>query len=100
MIGGLLVPADRYHGRVQEVLARIEAGLEFRATKDLDIVLCVEALDLSFAKAFWEFVEAGQYRLQETTTGEKRFYRFHKPRVDAYPAMLELFARVPAVVTQ
>lgn len=25
-LGGLLVPADRYHGRVDEVLARIEAG--------------------------------------------------------------------------
>ena len=25
-LGGLLVPADRYYGRVKEVLARIEAG--------------------------------------------------------------------------
>jgi len=25
-VGGLLVPADRYYGRVEEVLARIEAG--------------------------------------------------------------------------
>jgi hypothetical protein len=25
-LGGLLVPADRYYGRVDEVLARIEAG--------------------------------------------------------------------------
>jgi hypothetical protein len=25
-LGGLLVPADRYYGRVEEVLARIEAG--------------------------------------------------------------------------
>jgi hypothetical protein len=25
-LGGLLVPADRYYGRVAEVLARIEAG--------------------------------------------------------------------------
>ncbi len=25
-LGGLLVPADRYHGRVEQVLARIEAG--------------------------------------------------------------------------
>jgi len=26
-LGGLLVPADRYHGRVDEVMARIEAGV-------------------------------------------------------------------------
>ena len=25
-LGGLLVPADRYYGRVEEVMARIEAG--------------------------------------------------------------------------
>jgi hypothetical protein len=29
-----------------------EAGLPFRATKDLDIVLCVEALDGAFVEAF------------------------------------------------
>jgi predicted nucleotidyltransferase len=33
-------------------LAMREAGLEFRATKDLDIVLCVEALDTAFVEAF------------------------------------------------
>ena len=57
--------ADRYVliGGTACDLIMDEAGLEFRATKDLDIVLCIEALDLSFAKAFWEFVEAGQYRV-------------------------------------
>lgn len=33
-LGGLLVPADRYYGRVEEVLARIEAGAG-RDAKDL-----------------------------------------------------------------
>lgn len=33
-LGGLLVPADRYYGRVDEVLARIEAGAG-RSTDDL-----------------------------------------------------------------
>ncbi len=33
-LGGMLVPADRYYGRVEEVLARIEAGAG-RDTKDL-----------------------------------------------------------------
>lgn len=44
-------------------LAMTEAGLSFRATKDLDIVLCVEALDVEFAKAFWAFVAAGRYQI-------------------------------------
>jgi hypothetical protein len=33
------------------------AGLAFRATKDLDIVLYVEALDAEFVRAFWTSVE-------------------------------------------
>ena len=41
-------------------LAMSEVGVPFRATKDLDIVLCVEALDVEFAKAFWAFVAAGR----------------------------------------
>lgn len=34
-------------------LAMTAAGLEFRATKDLDIVLCIEAVDAAFVDAFW-----------------------------------------------
>jgi len=76
-------------------LLMTEAGLAFRATHDLDIVLCVEALDRKFAKAFWAFVRSGAYERQEASTSAKRLYRFQKPRNDAYPAMLELFTRRP-----
>ncbi|AOM83906.1 hypothetical protein [Salisediminibacterium beveridgei] len=31
-----------------------ESGGEFRATKDLDIVLIIEVLDSSFGDTFWE----------------------------------------------
>jgi hypothetical protein len=72
-----------------------EAGLEFRATKDLDIVLSVEALKASFVQAFWAFVRAGNYQVQQSATGERRYYRFLKPEDDEYPFMLELFARKP-----
>ena len=75
-----------------------EAGLRFRATKDLDIVLCVEALDASFVRAFWEFVGAGKYQVQEESTGEKRYYRFQKPQNKEYPFMLELFSRNPDIL--
>jgi len=34
-LGGLLVPADRYYGRVEEVLARIESGVGAAAHTDL-----------------------------------------------------------------
>ena len=45
-------------------LAMEEAGLEFRATKDLDIVLHIEALSPSFGEVFWRFIEAGRYEIR------------------------------------
>lgn len=77
-------------------LAMKDAGLAFRATKDLDIVLHVESLTAPFGKAFWAFVEAGGYATRETSEPQQpRFYRFQKPKDATYPAMLELFARAP-----
>jgi hypothetical protein len=89
--------ADRYVliGGAACDLAMGEAGIDFRATKDLDIVLCVEALDKEFVEAFWAFVRNGQYQLQEKSTGKKQYYRFQKPGTEGYPFMLELFSRVP-----
>jgi hypothetical protein len=72
-----------------------DVGLDFRATKDLDIVLIVEALDGSFAERFWAFVEAGGYEIRERSEGEKILYRFQKPQAPDFPAMLELFSRPP-----
>ncbi len=72
-----------------------DVGVPFRATKDLDIVLCVEVLDVDFAKAFWAFIEVGEYQIQERSEGKKVFYRFIKPGNKTYPVMLELFSRNP-----
>ena len=89
--------SDRYVliGGTACSLAMEEVGLDFRATKDLDIVLCVEALDRSFVTAFWEFVHAGRYNNQQKSTGKRLFYRFFDPEDISYPAMLELFSRKP-----
>ncbi len=76
-------------------LAMDEVGLGFRATKDLDIVLCVETLDRRFVAAFWDFIHKGGYRHQERSTGKNQYYRFHKPEETGYPHMLELFSRAP-----
>ncbi|MDA1069669.1 MAG: hypothetical protein O3C43_24600 [Verrucomicrobia bacterium] len=75
-----------------------EAGLEFRATRDLDVVIMVEAVDALFVTTVWDFVKSGKYRLHEASSGEKRFYRFSKPGTAGYPAMLELFSRVPDTI--
>lgn len=82
-------------GGAASALVMEDAGVDFRATKDLDIVLCVEVLDKEFANAFWEFVKAGGYQNQQRSTGKKIFYRFNEPEDKSYPFMLELFSRTP-----
>lgn len=73
-----------------------EAGLDFRATKDLDIVLHIEALSPAFGTAFWTFVERGGYEIrQASATGKPVHYRFQKPANPDFPVMLELFCRSP-----
>ncbi len=88
---------DRYVliGGVACFLSLDEAGLDFRVTKDLDIVLCVEALDVDFATTFWDFVKKGKYKNTQKSTGKKLFYRFYDPEDDSFPYMLELFSRIP-----
>ena len=66
---------------------------QFRATRDLDMVLIVEALTSEFGEKFWEFIEDGKYRNKATNLGKPQFYRFDKPENDSYPKMIELFAR-------
>ena len=51
-------------------LGMTEAGLDFRVTKDLDIVLCMEALDTVFVQAFWDFVRKGGYHNRQKSTGK------------------------------
>ncbi len=92
--------ADRYVliGGTACTLAMEEAGLDFRATKDLDIVLCIEALDREFGAAFWQFIKAGGYQHQQRSTERKLFYRFYSPSNHDYPEMLELFSRIPKAI--
>lgn len=66
---------------------------EFRMTKDLDMVLIVEALTPEFGDRFWEFVKGGKYRNKVTNKGKPQFYRFDKPENENYPRTIELFCR-------
>jgi hypothetical protein len=72
-------------------------GLPFRVTKDIDLVLIIEAVDQSFTELLWEFIEAGGYEVREKA-GNRELYRFSKPKDDSYPAMIEIFSRRPATV--
>lgn len=67
--------------------------VDFRVTKDLDIVLIVEALTRDFAEKFWKFIRTGNYINRAKSNGNPQFYRFEKPQSEGYPSMLELFSR-------
>lgn len=83
-------------GGTAATLAMEDAGLEFRATKELDIVLHIEALNATFDEEFWKFVEEGRYEIRQASdTGKPVFYRFQKPADERFPVMLELFCRAP-----
>lgn len=65
----------------------------FRATRDLDIVLIVEAKSKEFGDRFWKFIQDGKYRNRAKSNGKPQFYRFDKPETTGYPSMIELFSR-------
>ena len=69
--------------------------LQFRPTKDVDMVLVIEALTAAFISRFWAFVRAGQYDNRQRSTGKRVYYRFSKPKVPDFPAMIEIFSRQP-----
>lgn len=69
-----------------------------RATKDIDIILIVEALSADFVRRFWDFVKAAAYKEQnkgvrDTDGCHHEYYRFMKPQNADYPYQVELFSR-------
>lgn len=82
-------------GGVATQLVLEEAGLPARATKDLDIVLCVEVLNAAFGRKLWDFIEAGGYAVRQQGEEPRCFYRFARPADLTFPHMLEFFAREP-----
>lgn len=75
-----------------------EAGLVPRATKDIDIILVVEALTADFVKQFWKFIHDGNYERKEKSADDRKYYRFMKPENKEFPFQLELFSRTPDVI--
>ncbi|WP_256596379.1 MULTISPECIES: hypothetical protein [unclassified Pseudomonas] len=76
-------------------LSMEEAGQAFRATRDLDIVLIIEALDPSFVARFWEFIRTGGYQIKQRNNERPIFYRFMAPTDTSFPVQIELFSRSP-----
>ena len=70
-----------------------EEGLDFRATKDIDLVLIIEAVDGAFGRKFWEYIKQAGYEHCNKSTGLPQFYRLSHPASNHYPVMIELFSR-------
>lgn len=75
-----------------------ESQQVFRATKDIDLVLIVEAMTAEFGSRIWEFVKAGKYKNVMKSSGQPEFYRFYDAEETGFPYMIELFARRPNVL--
>lgn len=75
-----------------------DAGLTPRATKDIDIILIVEAISPAFVLRFWKFVEEGGYEIKGKGDTEHKYYRFAKPANAEFPQMIEIFSRKPDIL--
>lgn len=54
-----------------------DEGLEFRATKDVDLVVITRSNDLN--ERIVAYVSDGGYNSKESTSSLPRYYRFQKP---------------------
>lgn len=71
------------------------AGFTPRATRDIDIILVVEALTGEFVTRFWDFIIEGKYGKAEKNEDDRKYYRFKNPANEDFPFQIELFSRVP-----
>ena len=75
-----------------------DEGLVARATKDIDIILVVEALNPEFLQTFWQFIKEGNYNRKEISSDERQYYRFMDPENEDFPQQIELFSRKPDLI--
>ena len=72
-------------------------GLDFRVTKDIDLVLVIEAVNNDYIARFWEFIEMGEYKLKQVGEIKRKYYRFINPQNEKFPMQIELFSRKPDI---
>lgn len=75
-----------------------DSSLEFRATKDIDLVILATSAR-RLANLIVEYVKEGGYEVREATEGEPRYYRFTKPKQPEFPAQIEIFSRNSESIT-
>lgn len=73
----------------------IKANLNFRATRDIDMILLIENRFEEFGEVLWKFIKDGAYRCGWKSSEKLHFYRFTEPQNPDYPIMIELFSKDP-----
>ena len=71
-----------------------QTPIDFRATKDIDMIILFEDKFQEFARVFWDYIKEGGYTFGWKSSEEPHFYRFTDPK-DGYPKQIELFSRKP-----
>lgn len=88
VIGGT---AMQLHGRGNNLVQRV--------TQDIDILVIVEKMSVSFTSAFHAFLREGRYdcyMAKESDGANKpRFYRFVNPKNEMFPTRIELLSSPP-----
>ena len=77
-----------------------EVGLDFRATKDIDMILLIDTRFTEFTAVFWKYIKDGGYKCGWKSSDAPHFYRFTEPQAAGYPVMIELFSRRPEFQVQ
>lgn len=70
-----------------------DANLDFRNTKDVDVVLVLEAKNRAFFERLWEYLRRGGYVKWQRSDGKKVAFRFVEPTAEGFPFMIELLSR-------
>lgn len=70
-------------------------NLDFRATKDIDMILLIENRFEEFGTVLWKFIKDGAYKCGWKNSKNLQFYRFTEPQNLNYPIMIELFSKNP-----
>ena len=75
-----------------------DTAIKARVTKDLDIVLIAESMTPDFGRQFWRFIKNGGYVNIGKSDGVPQYYRFEKPRDEAFPYQIEILSRTGNVL--
>ena len=77
------------------------AGLEFRTTKDIDIIITITKAKRAeaFLKQFYKFIKDGKYSVFQKDD-KYYFYRFIKPQKEDFPELIELFSKEQLKMTE